>query len=609
MNCNCQENYIKIFKGDDTNWNYEQWLTVNLTSDTVDLSSMTAKFILGSYSKEFPLNESTSFNVDLSAAVTGSFNFGPASGIIKIYDSEGRVKTVSNSIPFYVTETVFTPEQQSIDIGVPAGSPVEINITVAGGGGGGGVAVWGQIAGTLSNQTDLQDALDAKQDVINDLSTIRSGAELGATAIQQSDLTTALATKQDVISDLATIRSGAALGATSIQQSDLTTALATKQDKLSQTQLDAVNSGIDATKVAQIATNTGDISTINGKIPSQASTENQLADKNFVNSTVSTQTAYFDGSWETYSDIPSTEAGFETAGYPAPTNNNYLVVVADETQDGGTWRYKYVDEGTGYAKANWKAEYEVNETPLTAAQLAAINSGITSALVTQIGTNTTDIAGKQDIINDLSTIRSGAALGATAVQPSGLSTLQPKTLETPITVGGVSQTTVEGALGAINTNTDGALKNTATGSNALGILAGSVTNEKAVAIGKTSGTVNALATVIGTNATVNGGTGAIAIGGSDSINNRTSARFTRAIAIGSSAYGSTACEASAQDAIQLGIGTNSTANTFQVYSYPMLDGTTGLIPSDRIPTASSTVKGGVKIAFDSGTGVLNIITE
>lgn len=157
----------------------------------------------------------------------------------------------------------------------------------------------------------------------------------------------------------------------------------------------ALNSGANTTNITQIGTNTTDIATINGKIPSQASTSNQLADKNFVNSSISTQTAYFDGSWNTYADIPTTVAGFENAGYPAPTNNNYLVVKEDETQDGGTWRYKYVDAGGTYSKNNWKSEYEVNETPMTAAQLAALNSGITDTLVTQITTNQNNISSLQ----------------------------------------------------------------------------------------------------------------------------------------------------------------------------------------------------------------------
>ena len=61
---------------------------------------------------------------------------------------------------------------------------------------------WGNIQGTLSNQTDLKNALNAKQDVISDLAAIRSGAEAGATAVQPAALseyakTSELATKQD----------------------------------------------------------------------------------------------------------------------------------------------------------------------------------------------------------------------------------------------------------------------------------------------------------------------------------------------------------------------------------------------------------------------------
>lgn len=45
-------------------------------------------------------------------------------------------------------------------------------------------ASWGSITGTLSSQTDLNTALGGKQDIINDLSDIRTGAGLGATAVQ-----------------------------------------------------------------------------------------------------------------------------------------------------------------------------------------------------------------------------------------------------------------------------------------------------------------------------------------------------------------------------------------------------------------------------------------
>ena len=72
-------------------------------------------------------------------------------------------------------------------------------------------ATWGNITGTLSNQTDLQNALDAKQSTISDLSTIRSGASAGATALQPNDNITELVNNAGYI--------------TVITSSDVTTAL------------------------------------------------------------------------------------------------------------------------------------------------------------------------------------------------------------------------------------------------------------------------------------------------------------------------------------------------------------------------------------------------
>ena len=47
---------------------------------------------------------------------------------------------------------------------------------------------WGNIKGTLSNQTDLQTALNSKQNVISDLADIREGAALGKTSLQDDVL-------------------------------------------------------------------------------------------------------------------------------------------------------------------------------------------------------------------------------------------------------------------------------------------------------------------------------------------------------------------------------------------------------------------------------------
>lgn len=150
------------------------------------------------------------------------------------------------------------------------------------------------------------------------------------------------------------------------------TDLAGKQDTLTTGQLAAVNSGIDSTKVGQIATNTGSITAINGKIPAQATSTNQLADKDFVNSSIATNTANFIG---TFNSVAELEA------YSGPvTNNDYAFVIVTDAQGNTAYdRYKY-----NGSTSTWLFEYELNNSSFTAEQWASINSGITSGDVTKL---------------------------------------------------------------------------------------------------------------------------------------------------------------------------------------------------------------------------------
>ena len=133
-----------------------------------------------------------------------------------------------------------------------------------------------------------------------------------------------------------------------------------------------------------------DVILLGGLIPPQASSSNQLADKAFVNSSVQTATANFRGNWATWNDVPDQSEYYpvDYAGSKTPTVNDYLVVqdasgyVGTETLE-GTWRFKYSGTWSADGKQGWLPEYQVNETPMTAAQLAAINSNITAAKVAQ----------------------------------------------------------------------------------------------------------------------------------------------------------------------------------------------------------------------------------
>lgn len=79
----------------------------------------------------------------------------------------------------------------------------------------------------------------------------------------------------------------------------------------------------------------------------------------------------------------------------------------------------------------------------------------------------------------------------------------------------------------------------------------------------------------------------IAIGRGYNPQVRVSASSSKSIAIGIINSTSEVCSATAQEAIQLGNGSNSTAKTFQVWSYPLLDGNTGKIPAERLPSGNS----------------------
>lgn len=109
--------------------------------------------------------------------------------------------------------------------------------------------------------------------------------------------------------------------------------------------------------------------------------DNEIADKGFVNSSIATATATFKG---TVTAAGDTEAQAQTAlaSITGMDANDYAFVKVENTPQTGVdkfKRYKY----TGSA---WSYEYTLNNSSFTSDQWAAINSGITSSLVTDIGT-------------------------------------------------------------------------------------------------------------------------------------------------------------------------------------------------------------------------------
>ena len=130
---------------------------------------------------------------------------------------------------------------------------------------------------------------------------------------------------------------------------------------------------------------TGRLDEIEGKIPSTANTDNKLADKAYVDESINSSSAFFRGSFQTKAALLAVQwqtSSPTTANYVS--NNDFAYVAADESHSNEAWRYSYVYESGGQNNG-WTAQYRINETPLTQEQLAAINSGITSEKVAEIG--------------------------------------------------------------------------------------------------------------------------------------------------------------------------------------------------------------------------------
>ena len=174
--------------------------------------------------------------------------------------------------------------------------------------------------------------------------------------------------------------------------------------------LDAITAEETRAKAAE-KQNADDIDAIEALIPQQATSSNQLADKAFVNSSVATATATFRGTYNLVSDLNLTVGATElqiasalaakmTALSITPDNNDYSFVQIPTATDKPTEiarvdRYKY--NGTA-----WMLEYSLNNSGFNAAQWEAINSYITSELVTKLIALPTNaqltllLSGKQD---------------------------------------------------------------------------------------------------------------------------------------------------------------------------------------------------------------------
>lgn len=168
-----------------------------------------------------------------------------------------------------------------------------------------------------------------------------------------------------------------------------------------------------------------DVDSIKALIPAQATASNQLADKEFVNDAISSETANFIGTFASVQDLEDYSGTL--------TNNDYAFVTELDAAGNTIYnRYKW-----NANEQQWLFEYALNNSSFTAAQWETINSGITADEVELINT----ALQPDDLGNGTITIKQGTATKGT------FTTNQKTNLTIELDAGGG-----EGAWGSITGN-------------------------------------------------------------------------------------------------------------------------------------------------------------
>lgn len=202
----------------------------------------------------------------------------------------------------------------------------------------------------------------------------------------KTEVNTGLAGKQNTIPDLAAIRSGATAGSSAVQPSDL----------------------------AAVAT-TGDYNSLNNR-PNLT----VYATKTEVNTGLATKQ-------DTISDLSAIRAGAQagsTAVQPAALDSYATKVELNTGLSGKQDTINDLSTIRSGASAGASAVQPSDLAPVaTSGDYDDLSDKPDLSVYATTSAMNTALAGKQDTISDLSTIRSGAAAGATAIQPGDLATV------------------------------------------------------------------------------------------------------------------------------------------------------------------------------------------
>lgn len=168
---------------------------------------------------------------------------------------------------------------------------------------------------------------------------------------------------------------------------------------------DIITEAARATAAEQTVQN--NVDAINAKIPVAASTQNQLADKAYVEDSIRVADASFRGSYATVSAIPTvyTDYPADSSGNKKPDDNDYIYVrdasgYQPETLT-GCWKFKYTGDWDTDGVAGWLPEYAVSDSVFSQAQVNALNSGADTTKIAKIATNESNISDLQSDVSDI----------------------------------------------------------------------------------------------------------------------------------------------------------------------------------------------------------------
>lgn len=239
------------------------------------------------------------------------------------------------------------------------------------------------------NISELEGMLDGKQDTISDLETIRSGAALGATSVQPGDLATVATTGDyDDLTNKPTIGNATL----TIQKNGTSAGTFT------------ANATSDSTINITVPTTAADVDALPDTTKYGASLEMSVNSSTFVvTTTLKDQDGNTLGTAQTI-DLPLESV---VVGGSYDSANKKVVLTL---QNGSTIEFSVADLVAGL-------QSEITSSNKLSADLVD-DTSTTNKFVTTSEKSTWN--GKQDAISDLATIRSGAALGATSVQPADI---------------------------------------------------------------------------------------------------------------------------------------------------------------------------------------------